>query len=306
MWADGEGNELLFKSLDFETATEGEYWLIFRGFLLLHRDAMSGRFASDRTAGIGGGARPTSIDSGEFNVENSVAENMLQQDMYIEPSTIGGFEKLAVKVRKIDDDYIRGAVMPGAIPPPSDYFLGFKSPGTQIWSRLRLAGLETQRVYSVDTRRVMIKIRCPEDRLTDVAEVLRLKMKTKEGSFAPFREDAAHIFKERNDVLDTPKLYRRRMASLLKSKDRQMIIDFIIGSRIRDSGAELAQTNDVGRMIEARIPIHMRRKLDSLYNFWVFYWKREHWTCIKRSRLESSYKKGTAQKKFKGWKFRWK
>ena len=51
----------------------------------------------------------------------------------------------------------------------------------QIWSRLRLAGLETQRVYAVDTRRVMIKVRCPEDRLADVAEVLRLKMKTLDG-----------------------------------------------------------------------------------------------------------------------------
>lgn len=51
----------------------------------------------------------------------------------------------------------------------------------KIWSRLRLAGLETQRVYAVDTRRVMIKIRCPEDRLTDLAEVLRLKMKTIDG-----------------------------------------------------------------------------------------------------------------------------
>ena len=44
-----------------------------------------------------------------------------------------------------------------------------------------MAGLETQRLYSVDTRRVMLKVRCPEDRLTDVAEVLRLKMKTVDG-----------------------------------------------------------------------------------------------------------------------------
>ena len=44
-----------------------------------------------------------------------------------------------------------------------------------------MAGLETQRVYAVDPRRVMIKVRCPEDRLTDVAEVLRMKMKTIDG-----------------------------------------------------------------------------------------------------------------------------
>lgn len=278
-WSRGEGSEHQFRTLDFEAATEGEYWLIFRGLLLLHRDAMSNRFAIDRNAGIGGGARTKTMENNENGAENSTVENRLQQDMYIEPSsTVGRLEKLDVKIRKLNDDYIQGAVMPGAVPPPSDYFLGFKSPGTQIWSRLRLAGLETQRVYSVDTRRVMIKIRCPEDRLTDVAEVLRLKMRTKDGSFAPFHEDAAHIFKKREDFLDTPNMYRGSMSSLLKSKDRQMIIDFIIGSRIRDSGAELAQTSDVGKMIEARIPLHMRKKLDSLYNAWFYYWRREHWT----------------------------
>lgn len=65
--------------------------------------------------------------------------------------------------------------------PPSDYFLGYGSPGTQIWSRLRSAGLETQRVYALDTRRVMLKVRCPVDRLQDVAEALKLKLKTKSG-----------------------------------------------------------------------------------------------------------------------------
>jgi hypothetical protein len=51
----------------------------------------------------------------------------------------------------------------------------------QIWSRLRQAGLETQRIYAVDRTRVLIKIRCPPDRLLDVAEVLRLKLRTREG-----------------------------------------------------------------------------------------------------------------------------
>jgi hypothetical protein len=292
-WFKGEGSELLFKTLDFEAATEGEYWLIFRGLLLLHRDAVSGRFAIDRSAGIGGGARTKTMENEKSeDGGNATVENRLQQDMYVEPVMVGWLEKLIVqKIRKTNDDYIRGAVMPGAVPPPSDYFLGYKSPGTQIWSRLRLAGLETQRIYSVDTRRVMIKIRCPEDRLTDVAEVLRLRMRTKDGSFAPFREDSAHMFKEREDLLDIPNMYRDRMASLLRSKDRQMIINFIIGSRIRDSGAELAETSDVGKMIEARIPLHMPRKLDSLYNAWVYYWKREHWTGISPT-LESKSSAG--------------
>jgi hypothetical protein len=149
---------------------------------------------------------------------------------------------------------------------------------SQIWSRLRLAGLETQRLYSVNTNRVMIKVRCPEDRLTDVAEVLRLKMKTIDGGFAPFREDTASHFVPKNDMLDIPSVYQGKMVSLLGSKDRQTIIDFIIGSRIRDSGAELAHTTDVGKMIQARVPLHMHRKLDAIYNVWVTYWRRENWT----------------------------
>ncbi|OEU15884.1 hypothetical protein FRACYDRAFT_240580 [Fragilariopsis cylindrus CCMP1102] len=54
---------------------------------------------------------------------------------------------------------------------------------------------------------------------------------------------------------------------------------------------ELAETSDVGKMIEARIPLHMPRKLDSLYNAWVYYWKREHWTGISPT-LESKSSTG--------------
>jgi hypothetical protein len=39
-------------------------------------------------------------------------------------------------------------------------------------------------VYAVDTRSVIIKVLCPDDRLTDVAEVLRLKMKAIDGKFS--------------------------------------------------------------------------------------------------------------------------
>jgi len=278
-WQKGEGSERLFKTLDFEAATEGEYWLFLRGLLLLYRDHMNKKLNSIGNTGIGGGGNQPEGIGGDAQTR----ENRLQQDMYVEPSMVGRLEKLIVKMRELNDDYIRGAVMPGAVPPPSDYFLGFKSPGTQIWSRLRWAGLETQRVFSVDPRKVMIKIRCPEDRLTDVAEVLRLKIKTNDGSYAQFHEDIAHIFKSHEDHLDIPNIYRGGMASLLRSKDRQTIIDFIIGSRIRDSGAELAQTSQIGKMIEAKVPLHMPRKLDSLYNSWVCYWKREHWIGIEES-----------------------
>lgn len=128
-WYSGEGSEIQFKTLDFEAATEGEYWLIFRGFLLLHRDATVGRFAAERRAGIGGGSR-NRREQGEGH--ECDLENMLHRDEFTEPATAGCIEKLAAKIRKVDMTYMTGDMVAGAEPPPSDYFLGFKSAGTQV------------------------------------------------------------------------------------------------------------------------------------------------------------------------------
>jgi hypothetical protein len=128
-WYSGEGSEIQFKTLDFEAATEGEYWLIFRGFLLLHRDATVGRFAAERRAGIGGGSR-NRVEQGEG--QECDYENMLHRDEFTEPATVGCIEKLFAKVRNVDTTYMTGDMAAGAEPPPSDYFLGFNSPGTQV------------------------------------------------------------------------------------------------------------------------------------------------------------------------------
>lgn len=122
----GEGNDVQFKYLDFEAATEGEYWLIFRGFLLLHRDAAAGRFAAHRAAGIGSHVNRLELQS-DFD-----EQNILHRDEFHEPVTTGLLEKAIVKARKMDTTYMQGFTLPGASPPPSDYFLGFRSPGTQV------------------------------------------------------------------------------------------------------------------------------------------------------------------------------
>ena len=265
-WLSGEGNDAQFRTMDFEAATEGEYWLVFRGFLLLHRDAVSGRFASNRMAGFGSNYREELASDDD--------QNRLQVDTFHEPRTIGWLERRIADWRKIDLTLeLTGSSEPGAVPPPSDYFLGFKSPGTQIWSRLRQAGLETTRIYAIDPSRVMIKVRCPADRLTDVAEVLRIKLKTRDGNFAPFRENCVGIFAPLNDELDSPDA-----DSLFRSFQRQKVIDFIIRSRIRDSGAELGQNTDLGKMIQVRVPLHMPKKLESLYHVWFYFNRRENWT----------------------------
>ena len=85
------------------------------------------------------------------------------------------------------------------------------------------------------------------------------------------------MYAPHGDSLDIPSCYKGQAAALLRSKDRQRIINFIIGSRIRDSGAELGQKTDVGRMIEARVPLHMHKKLDALYESWVKYWQLDNW-----------------------------
>jgi hypothetical protein len=278
-WLQGQGSESMFKYLDIEAATLGEYWLLFRGFLLLHRDAAVGRFAEQRAAGIGShysrielelarGRRALqshrshrSRGSPEFEMYDDLLIRLHENEFH-EPATIGCWERLLVRLRGDDETNLQGYVLETAKdPPPSDYFLGFSSPGTAIWSRLRQAGLETSRVYSLDPNRVMIKVRCPTYRLVDVAEVLKLKIRTQDNSYVAFSMDMIDLYP----------------SGFMRSSLRQSIIDFIIGSRIRDSGAELAQNTSLGKMIQTRMPLHMRDHLESLYSGWFLFWRRENW-----------------------------
>ena len=68
------------------------------------------------------------------------------------------------------------------------------------------------------------------------------------------------------------------MAALFRSSDRQKIIDFIIGFRIRDSGAELNPSTVLGKQIQRRVPLHAHAKLEELYKGWVVYWGKDNWT----------------------------
>lgn len=82
----GEGSDVQFKYLDFEAATEGEYWLIFRGFLLLHRDAAAGRFAVHRTAGIG--SHVNRLELGQQEQANLDVQNTLHKGKFVASAPI--------------------------------------------------------------------------------------------------------------------------------------------------------------------------------------------------------------------------
>lgn len=97
------------------------------------------------------------------------------------------------------------------------------------------------------------------------------------GDYAPYREDLITHFVPTADGQVVCDEDDARVASLFRSSDRQKIIDFVIGSRIRDSGAELGPSSQLGKQIKARVPLHSHGRLEALYNCWVTFWKQENW-----------------------------
>lgn len=147
--------------------------------------------------------------------------------------------------------------------PPSQ-FLGWKSAGTQIWARLRLAGLDVKCVFSWDLRRVILKLKCPQWRLEEVAEKMHMKLKKRDGTFKRFKRSRRGTF-----------VAAGFNGSIFRSSERQRIIDFILRSKIVDGGAELGEDTKLGRCIKSRFPLHMHERLDMLKHSWVTFWKIE-------------------------------
>ena len=141
-----------YRYIDLKADTEEKYCLVFRGLLLLYQGAQVGRVAKQRAAGIGGSST------------TATSRYPLPVDVYHEPATAGFLERRMVEWNQMDNPYLQGFITTDRpSPPPSDYFLGFESPGTAVWSRLRQAGLETSRAYASDPAQVMIKVRCLQE-----------------------------------------------------------------------------------------------------------------------------------------------
>ncbi len=146
--------------------------------------------------------------------------------------------------------------------PPPAYFLGWHSRGTQVWSRLRMAGLEVERLYHVDTCRVMLRIRLPVERMEAVAESMRLRLRRRDGTFGRFKVAHRHRY-----------IGAEYGRDLFKSSASQKVIDYIIRSKIQDGGAEMDERAEPGSSISSRLPLHNKTKLDELYGLWVTFWR---------------------------------
>ena len=119
-------------------------------------------------------------------------------------------------------------------------------------------------VFSWDLRRVILKLRCPQWRLEEMAEQMRLKVKTKNGYMKKFKVSRRDTF-----------IPFGGDGSLFRSSERQQIIDYIVRSKIKDGGAELDESSELGKHIVQAFPLHMYSRLDAIRHSWVTFWKRE-------------------------------
>ncbi len=116
------------------------------------------------------------------------------------------------------------------------------------------------------------------------------------GDYAPFREDMISQFASTDDGFVSCEDNVKQLVSLFRSSERQKIINFIIGSRIRDSGAELGPSTQLGRNIQRRVPLHSHARLEALYTDWVLYWRYSNWTNtdLKEGGTAKSFHKAVA------------
>ena len=147
---------------------------------------------------------------------------------------------------------------------PPAQFLGWHSAGTQIWARLKMAGLEVKVSFSWDLGRVLLKIRCPQWRLEEVAEFMHLKLRNRDGTIRRFKVSRRDTFVPDGSTI-----------SLFRSSERQCIIDYIIRSKIKDGGAELGEDTILGGNIVQRFPLHMQARMEEIRHTWVTFWREE-------------------------------
>ena len=138
-------------------------------------------------------------------------------------------------------------------------------------------------VFSWDLRQIILKLRCPQHRLEEMAERMHLKLKNRDGHVRRFKVSKRATFlstsvsSSSSSAAASDAYYGDPLhhPSVFRSTERQQIIDFIVRSKIRDGGAELDENTELGVYIVKRFPLHMHARLADIRHTWVTFWKRE-------------------------------
>jgi hypothetical protein len=97
-----------------------------------------------------------------------------------------------------------------------------------------------------------------------MAESMNIKLKSRNGYMKQFKVSERDTF-----------LPFGANGTIFRSSERQQIIDYIVRSKIRDGGAELDESSELGKYIVQRFPLHMYSRLNEIKHSWVTFWKRE-------------------------------
>ena len=162
--------------------------------------------------------------------------------------------------------------------PETEQFLGWRTAGTQIYARLQSAGIRVKKVWYHDRRRLILKLKLPNDKLEELAETHRYHVRQKDGTWARFRRS------KKQEMIDTTAANQPwGQSTIFRSSERQQMIDWVIRARIQDGGAGLGDSTQLGRQISDRVPLHMTLRLRELSSAWITYWRvpeheTGHWT----------------------------
>jgi hypothetical protein len=254
------------ETFDMECSDEEQYVCLLRGFTILHQERMrASELAEDSAVDPSAFAtdalrRAEDLWTSGRNIiskrrvpRSSVdpVAKLFEPSVFLDPWQLVG---LKAKQQRFGAQKLTLA--------PSR-FLGWSSAGTQIWARLHMSGLEVKCVYSHDLSRVLLKVRCPDWRLEEMAERMRIKLRNKKGIMRRFKISRRDAFVETSN------------GTLFNSGERQQIIDHIIRSKIKDGGAELDENTDLGKHVVQCFPLHMTASLDHIRHQWVTFWKSE-------------------------------
>lgn len=270
-------------TLDVECASLESYFTLLKGFKLLQEEADSRR--GEDGIQVKFRENMKSLESLWLNAKNAIKSMQKKPDpvaeLYAPNTKIDPFRAVRVGGGLMSNDVLRKHLSSPMKSPmkspdasfrptnqprslPVAQFLGWKSAGTQIWARLKMAGLDVKCVFCWDLSRVILKIRCPQWRLEQMAEQMHIKIKTRSGYLKPFRVSHRDSF-----------VPYGLNGSIFRSSERQQIIDYILRSKIKDGGAELDVHTELGKHIVQRFPLHMYSRLVDIRHSWITFWKRE-------------------------------